>query len=70
MTILLRNLLTYNVPAGLNVGTFPVKILSMHGNAEAVKQFTYTLPSQEFTLGTSLTAQLNIIDSTIKKKAE
>lgn len=65
---ILRNLLINNIPSGINVGQYSVKILGMHGNAEAAQKFTYTLPSQEFVIGKSLTAQFNIIDTIIKKK--
>jgi len=67
---ILRDLLIQNVPGGANVGQYPVKILGIHGNAEAIKRFTYVLPPQEFIIGKSLTAQLDIVDSIVKKKYE
>ena len=67
---ILRTLIISKVPKNLNIGEYPIKIFSVHGNGVASDIFTYVLPPQEYIIGKTRNVVLDITDTIIKKQFE
>lgn len=64
----LTDIIIRKTPQVQTSGNKPIKLLGIQGNAEALENFNYTIPSQEFELSKNKKFQINVVDSILKQE--